>query len=424
MQHSESAFGQEGFGTGEAANTAAVAASGHLPTSGYSTSGYVPWLEIVTPRGGQASGSPAKEMAPGLDCGADHDLGHGPDLLTRGVSGQAFASMLFAGQTFAGLVHDARNMVTAIDLYCDLLEEPGVLSLAHRHYAGELRLVSAASRRLLEKLARAGNAPPAVAASLSHSGEVAENSAGLRLVPVTVLSSAAPSIQTSSPQTSSPLTGAAARAPLTPLHPRRPDRMRAFASSQPVESLADELRANRNLLCAMTGHAVTIGLSIHGGDQPLEMTREDLTRVLINLARNAGEAMPDGGHLQIDLEETVKGLTLGFTDSGRGIPPEALETVFSPGYTTHLTPDPALADSAHTDAAHGDSPHEGSERWDPAQGPQPAQWPAQHSGLGLAIVRSIVAAAGGTVWAANRHDSGGAVVGAVLTLEFPLPAPC
>ena len=190
--------------------------------------------------------------------------------------------------------------------------------------------------------------------------------------------------------------------------------MRAFASSQPVESLADELRANRNLLCAMTGHAVTVGLSIHGGDQPLEMTREDLTRVLINLARNAGEAMPGGGHLQIALAETVRGLTLGFTDSGRGIPPEALETVFSPGYTTHISPDPE----------HGDSSHGDSAQWDPAQGPQPAQWPAQHRGLGLAIVRSIVAAAGGTVWATNRHDSSGAVVGAVLTLEFPLPAPC
>jgi signal transduction histidine kinase len=203
--------------------------------------------------------------------------------------------------------------------------------------------------------------------------------------------------------------------------------MRAFASSQPVESLADELRANRNLLCAMTGQTVTVGLSIRGGDQPLEMTREDLTRVLINLARNAGEAMPGGGHLQIDLEETEKGLTLGFTDSGRGIPPEALETVFSPGYTTHLSPDPTQEEPACGDRTHGDSPHEDSAQWDlgdPSQGPQPAQWPAQHRGLGLAIVRSIVAAAGGTVWAANRHDSSGAVVGAILTLEFPLPAPC
>src|SRR6202000_2534294 len=53
----------------------------------------------------------------------------------------------------AGLIHDARNMVTAIELYCDLLEEPGVLADPFRHYAGELRTVSAASRRLLDRLA-------------------------------------------------------------------------------------------------------------------------------------------------------------------------------------------------------------------------------------------------------------------------------
>lgn len=51
------------------------------------------------------------------------------------------------------LIHDARNMVSAMDLYCDLLSEPGVLSPSFAHYAGELRLVSNAGRRLLEELA-------------------------------------------------------------------------------------------------------------------------------------------------------------------------------------------------------------------------------------------------------------------------------
>jgi signal transduction histidine kinase len=289
-------------------------------------------------------------------------------------------------------------MVTAIDLYCDLLEEPGVLGQAHQHYAGELRLVSAASRRLLDKLARAGSAQTGNSASSSPASEVTESSAGLRLMPSSLSSSATPPVQTTPA-----LTGAAARAALTSPHSKRPDRLRAFAFSQPVESLADELHSNRNLLSAMAGHGVTVGLSIHGGDRPLEMTREDLTRVLVNLARNAGEAMPGGGHLEIELEETAKSMTLAFTDSGPGIPPTALEAVFSPGYTTQPSHDPVQGDSA--------------------QGPQPAQWPAQHRGLGLAIVRSIAAASGGTVWAANRHDSGGDVAGAVLTLEFPIAAP-
>jgi hypothetical protein len=56
------------------------------------------------------------------------------------------------GETLAEVAHDARNMVTALGLYCDLLEEPGVLDTPFLHYGSELRLVAAASRRLVEKL--------------------------------------------------------------------------------------------------------------------------------------------------------------------------------------------------------------------------------------------------------------------------------
>ena len=58
----------------------------------------------------------------------------------------------FPAQTVDGLIHDTRNMVMALDLYCDLLNGPGVLTPSYNHYADELRLVSGASRRLLEQL--------------------------------------------------------------------------------------------------------------------------------------------------------------------------------------------------------------------------------------------------------------------------------
>ncbi len=61
-------------------------------------------------------------------------------------------NLLSTAHSLAGLVHDARNMVAAMDLYCDLLGEPGVLSAPFQHYASELRLVGRASRMLLEKL--------------------------------------------------------------------------------------------------------------------------------------------------------------------------------------------------------------------------------------------------------------------------------
>jgi hypothetical protein len=57
-----------------------------------------------------------------------------------------------AGSSAAEVAHDARNMVTALELYCDLLAEPGVLAENSLHYASELKLVAAASRQLVEKL--------------------------------------------------------------------------------------------------------------------------------------------------------------------------------------------------------------------------------------------------------------------------------
>ncbi len=65
---------------------------------------------------------------------------------------ETLATLRSQGESLAEVAHDARNMVTALGLYCDLLEEPGVLATQFLHYGSELRLVAAASRRLVEKL--------------------------------------------------------------------------------------------------------------------------------------------------------------------------------------------------------------------------------------------------------------------------------
>src|ERR1035441_61981 len=64
---------------------------------------------------------------------------------------ETLAAVRNPGENLAELAHDVRNMVTALVLYCDLLEEPGVLTSSFRHYGSELRLVASASRRLVEK---------------------------------------------------------------------------------------------------------------------------------------------------------------------------------------------------------------------------------------------------------------------------------
>jgi signal transduction histidine kinase len=48
---------------------------------------------------------------------------------------ETLAALNRQGEQLAELAHDARNMVTALDLYCDLLREPGVAQ-QFSHYGG------------------------------------------------------------------------------------------------------------------------------------------------------------------------------------------------------------------------------------------------------------------------------------------------
>ena len=51
-----------------------------------------------------------------------------------------------------GLLNDARNLMGALGLYCDLLAMPGVLKPEHNHYPEELRLLGNRSSALIENL--------------------------------------------------------------------------------------------------------------------------------------------------------------------------------------------------------------------------------------------------------------------------------
>jgi signal transduction histidine kinase len=76
------------------------------------------------------------------------------------------------------------------------------------------------------------------------------------------------------------------------------------------------------------------GLTIKGD-------REDLETVFINLFKNAVEAMPRGGELKITTytgEENGSPLACAaVTDTGVGIPPENLEKIFEPFFSTSVT---------------------------------------------------------------------------------------
>jgi signal transduction histidine kinase len=270
---------------------------------------------------------------------------------------ETLAKLQGKGDSLAEVAHDTRNMVTALGLYCDLLEEPGVLNPAHRHYANELRLVATASRRLVEKLLaldlrQRESLPETTGFRTAESGAAGFGESRLKTEPVTA--------------------GRTNRAERWDLLP-----------AEPINDLAGELMANRNLLSALSGPSIDLVMEIAGGALPVHLTGEDLTRILVNLVKNAAEAMTSGGQIALGLHEFHAGdqaaswLVLTVEDTGTGIPRKALEKIFESGYTTHST--------------------SGSSR---------GVWPASHHGLGLSITRSIVEAAGGRIHAANRLPAG------------------
>ncbi len=61
---------------------------------------------------------------------------------------------------------------------------------------------------------------------------------------------------------------------------------------------------------------------------------EQMTQVLTNLFKNAIDAMPDGGTLEIYLEDTVSDVIFNVSDTGTGIKEEDKGKIFEPFYTT------------------------------------------------------------------------------------------
>ncbi|MDD5450694.1 MAG: ATP-binding protein [Desulfovibrionales bacterium] len=59
-----------------------------------------------------------------------------------------------------------------------------------------------------------------------------------------------------------------------------------------------------------------------------------LKQILINLAKNAVEAMPHGGRLDIATDLEGQMIKIAVTDTGKGIPGENLQDIFNPFFTT------------------------------------------------------------------------------------------
>jgi signal transduction histidine kinase len=102
---------------------------------------------------------------------------------------------------------------------------------------------------------------------------------------------------------------------------------------------------------------------------------DKIMRVFINLIKNAVDAMPEKGTLEITNRQTRGYVEIAFADTGKGIPKETLPKIFTPLFTTK----------------------------------------AQGMGFGLAICKRIVESHGGTITVETAVNKG-----TTFTITLPI----
>jgi len=128
-------------------------------------------------------------------------------------------------------------------------------------------------------------------------------------------------------------------------------RLLAFARKQPLTPAAVDLnaivRGMQELLQSTVGRAVRLGTSLADELWPALVDPVQLEHVILNLAINARDAMPDGGTLTIataNLRQSGEGdaddlppgdyVSLAVTDTGIGMTEEVRRNAFEPFFTT------------------------------------------------------------------------------------------
>lgn len=152
---------------------------------------------------------------------------------------------------------------------------------------------------------------------------------------------------------------------------------------QPVEFNANELVEEMlDLLVRSLGARIKIETALDSQLWGIRVDRAQLGSVLLNLAVNARDAMPQGGVLQIATHNVTLDkqaaaaarlaagdyVGIAVADSGAGIAPEVIERVFEPFFTT--------------------------------------KQPGRGSGLGLAMVQAFVRQCGGQVRLSSKQGAG------------------
>jgi PAS domain S-box-containing protein len=139
------------------------------------------------------------------------------------------------------------------------------------------------------------------------------------------------------------------------------------------------LTSARRMLRRVLGVEIGVGVELAEGDPHVLLVAGALEQVLLNLALNARDAMPDGGELTIGASVAADQVVLTVRDSGGGIDETTLKRIFDPFFTTKPL--------------------------------------GEGTGLGLSTVYGIVHGAEGTVEADSEPGRG-----TTMTIRLPLAA--
>jgi PAS domain S-box-containing protein len=111
--------------------------------------------------------------------------------------------------------------------------------------------------------------------------------------------------------------------------------------SRPATGLRSELDLKEALPAIMTMMTsqktfrhITVTYDLPDNIPPIVMDRDHLAQVVVNIALNAAQAMSEGGTFTISVRHDNDNMTIHFTDTGPGVPPEAARRIFDPFFTT------------------------------------------------------------------------------------------
>jgi len=109
--------------------------------------------------------------------------------------------------------------------------------------------------------------------------------------------------------------------------------------SRPVEALQPKQVALGALadevISLMDARAATAGVVLRRrGDALIEADPRRLKDALFNLVGNAVEATPEGGNVEVVIDRMDSAARIAVRDSGRGMPPEVLDRLGTPFFTT------------------------------------------------------------------------------------------